>query len=350
MIVVMKKKSLLFLFLLIGLLPVNVLHSQVKWKKAGEELIVQDPPFNQCHASTIVENEPGHFLVAFFGGAREGANDVVIWLTAHTKEGWTKPFPVADGKVGAIQYPCWNPVIFKTSKNRIFLFYKVGPNPREWWGMMRSSSDNGKTWGEPVKLPTGILGPIKNKPLELPDGTLLCPSSVETEATWKVHVEKSILNGDHWQTIFIDTASPYRVIQPTLLTYPGNKLQMLCRSDQDHIVSAWSDDAGKSWSKFSLLDLPNPNSGIDAVTLKSGTQLLVYNPTGKGREWSHGRGKLAVAISKDGLQWKDVMTLEDGDQSNEFSYPAVIQSSDGKVHITYTYNRKNIKHVILEAK
>src|SRR4051812_13310648 len=101
----MKKIFLVHLFLLIALLSVNNLHSQVHWKKVGEELILEDPPFNQCHASTIVENQPGHFLVAFFAGSREGASDVVIWLSAYTKNGWQKPFPIADGKVGGIEYP-----------------------------------------------------------------------------------------------------------------------------------------------------------------------------------------------------------------------------------------------------
>jgi predicted neuraminidase len=83
--------------------------------------------------------------------------------------------------------------------------------------------------------------------------------------------------------------------------------------------------------------------------LKNGTQLLVYNPALPGKDWFNGRGKLRVAQSKDGVAWHDVAVLEDG-TAEEYSYPAIIQAQDEQVHITYTYNRQNIKHVVLEIK
>ena len=89
-----------------------------------------------------------------------------------------------------------------------------------------------------------------------------------------------------------------------------------------------------------MLSLPNPNSGIDAVTLQDGRQLLVFNNTPRGRT------PLNVALSRDGVEWKVVLTLED--QPGEYSYPAVIQAADGRVHITYTYRRQSIKHVVLD--
>ncbi|HTF28645.1 MAG TPA: exo-alpha-sialidase, partial [Flavitalea sp.] len=137
--------------------------------------------------------------------------------------------------------------------------------------------------------------------------------------------------------------------QPSILSYGNNRLQILCRSRHDSLVEAYSGDNGLTWGKISKTVLPNPNSGTDAVTLKQGLQLLVYNPTKRGKQWSNGRGKLNVAVSKDGKVWSDVMVLENG-ENEEFSYPAVIQSSDGKVHITYTYDRKNVKHVVISQK
>ena len=116
---------------------------------------------------------------------------------------------------------------------------------------------------------------------------------------------------------------------------------MLCRTRRERFVAqSWSEDAGKTWSPFEATTLPNPNSGIDAVTLKDGRQLLVFNNTPKGRT------PLNVGVSRDGSQWKVVVTLED--QPGEYSYPAVIQSDDGLVHITYTYWRQSIKHVVLD--
>lgn len=324
--------------------------AQPSLKKVSEELVISNAPFKECHASSIVEILPGKLMVTFFGGTGEGEKDVTIWQATQQNNRWNFPVSIADGIVNdALRYPCWNPVLFKTSGEKLFLFYKVGPTPAQWWGMFKTSMDNGKTWGMPQKLPDGILGPIKNKPVQLWDGSVLSPSSKEENNVWKVYMEKSTDTGNTWQLIPVDTGSKFKVIQPAVLAYPDKRIQILCRSDQDKIVQAWSEDEGKTWSKLSTTQLPNPNSGIDAVTLKNGWQLLVYNPTVKGKDWANGRQKLNVAVSKDGTVWKDVVVLENG-TSEEFSYPAVIETSDGKVHITYTYNRKNIKHVVLEEK
>lgn len=321
--------------------------AQGTWKKESEELILNHPPFSACHASTLVELSTGEILVSFFAGSHEGHKDVSIWLATKKDGQWTPPDSVANGIVNdSLRFPCWNPVLFKAKGGPLFLFYKVGPNPREWWGMVCTSNDEGVHWSHPEKLPTGILGPIKNKPIQLADGTILSPSSVETDKTWTVHIEKSSDLGKTWSVIPLDTGSAFKVIQPSILQRGNKRLQVVCRSDQDRIVSAWSEDNGNTWSAFSKLEVPNPNSGIDAVTLKDGTQLLVYNPTTKGKDWFNGRGKLNVAVSKDGVHWKDVVILENG-RDEEYSYPAVIQTRDGKVHITYTYDRKNIKHVVL---
>ncbi len=92
--------------------------------------------------------------------------------------------------------------------------------------------------------------------------------------------------------------------------------------------------------------LPNPNAGTDAVTLKDGRQLLVYNHTLRSGDFPAVRNMLNVAVSYDGIEWIVVMTLER--KKDEFSYPAVIQASDGMVHITYTFMRKTIKHVVVD--
>lgn len=325
-------------------------YSQDNWTTLDTELIVKDPPFEACHASSLVELASGELMVAFFAGSGEGAKDVCIWLARTKDQSWEKPYVIADGVVNdSLRYPCWNPVLFKTREGKLFLFYKAGPNPRQWWGMVKTSFDNGKTWSGAERLPDGILGPIKNKPIQLEDGTILSPSSVETENSWKVHIEKSSDSGKTWSKVPVDSASTFKVIQPSILQYSHNRLQLVCRSDQDRIVHSWSSDNGTTWTGLSKLALPNPNSGIDASTLKGGMQLLVYNPTTRGKEWFNNRGKLHVAVSADGIRWRDVAILEKGSKE-EYSYPAVIQTDDGKVHITYTYDRKNIKHVVLLQK
>jgi predicted neuraminidase len=340
------KSTLIFFFAGLSGYTVN---AQSIWKKVKQEIVFQNPPFNNCHASTLVETKTGEILLSCFGGSQEGKNDVSIWLYSLRNKDNNTPTKVADGVVSdTLRYPTWNPVLFKEAKGKLFLFYKVGPNPREWWGLYKTSDDNGKTWSLPVKLPKGILGPIKNKPIQLADGVILSPSSIEEEnGRWKGHIEKSIDGGMTWSLIQLDTNKRFDIIQPSILEYPEGRLQVLCRSKQGKVVQAWSSDRGNTWSKLSETKLLNPNSGTDAVTLKSGKQLIVYNPDVPGKDWFEGRGKLRVASSMDGISWNDVAVLENGTKE-EYSYPAIIQTKDGLIHITYTFDRKNIKHVVLE--
>ncbi|MBO3270669.1 sialidase family protein [Hymenobacter defluvii] len=338
------------LLLVAILLPLSVA-AQSNWVKMKEEVLFPNPPFRQCHASTLVEVGDGRLLVACFGGSGEGQKDVAIWLASIDKRGQvSKPESVATGVVNdTLRYPTWNPVLFKERGGKVFLFYKVGPNPREWWGMVKTSTDEGRTWTTARRLPPGILGPIKNKPIQLANGTILAPSSVEESTErWKVHLEKSTDRGQTWQRIPVDTASAFDVIQPSILRYPSGRLQLLCRSKQGSVVQAWSTDNGNTWGQLSKTALLNPNSGTDAVTLRDGSQLIVYNPDVPGKDWFNGRGKLRVAQSADGQKWNDIAVLENGDKE-EYSYPAIIQTRDGRVHITYTYDRKNIKHVVLQG-
>jgi len=318
-------------------------------KTIKTEFIFETAPFKECHASTIAETKDGSLLAAWFGGTQESDTDVEIWVSESKNGQWTAPKSVANGVISnSERYACWNPVLYRTDAKTISLYYKVGPNPRAWWGMVIHSNDEGKTWTKPERLPDGILGPIKNKPIKLASGVIISPSSVETEnREWHAHIERSVDNGQSWKKIDIDPTNPAKVIQPTLLTYSGGKIQALLRSNQNCIMESWSADEGKTWTPLAKTSLLNPNSGIDAVTLKSGLQVLVYNPAISGKEWSNGRSKLNVAVSADGKKWKDLLKLED-EQSGEFSYPAVIQSSDGLVHIVYTHNRKTIKHVALK--
>lgn len=296
--------------------------------------------FPSCHASTIIRQEDG-LLAAWFGGTAERNPDVGIWIS-HFKTGkWTKPVEVVDGvQHKTKRYPCWNPVLYNTGKE-ILLFYKVGPTPSTWWGELITSSDNGNTWSRPYRLPEDIYGPVKNKPVLLQNGELLCPSSTEHDG-WRVHMEITPDNGKTWERTPFLNARDVRAIQPAILLHKGDGIQMLCRSAGGSVLSSWSSDNGRTWDELTPTTLLNPNSGIDAVTLKDGRQLVVYNHLIKGRNI------LNVAVSEDGKEWKAATLLENDAKNTEFSYPAVIQTDDGNVHITYTWNRKLIKHVVLD--
>ena len=312
------------------------------------EFIYETAPFPECHASTIAESK-GTLVTAWFGGTKEKHPDVGIWVSRLEQGRWTTPIEVANGvESSAKRYPTWNPVLHQPKSGPLLLFYKVGPDPESWWGMLMTSDDGGKTWSKPVRLPDGIAGPIKNKPVELSNGDLLCPSSTEDKG-WRVHFERTSDLGKTWQrTDAINDGKEFGVIQPTVFFHPGGKLQALFRSRQGKIVEAWSNDNAKTWSKLSAISLPNPNSGIDGVTLKDGRHLLVYNHVAvKPNKWGD-RAPLNVAISSDGKSWQAALVLEPGPPSAEYSYPAVIQTNDGLVHILYTWNRKKIKHVVVD--
>ena len=310
----------------------------------------------QCHASTIVETPTG-LVVAWFGGTRESNPDVGIWVSRQESGKWTKPVEVADGSEGEDkEYACWNPVLFQPNGGPLMLFYKVGVNPRLWWGASMTSVDGGRSWSKTRRLGTSaalpeanrnLLGPVKNKPLQLKDGSILCPTSTENEG-WKVHFEVTRDLGKTWEVIGpIHDASKFNAIQPSILTHSNETMQILCRSQEGAVVQSWSKDGGKTWGPVAATELPNPNSGTDALTLADGRHLIVYNHTVRRGPFPSGRSMLNVAISQDGVSWKPVLTLEKEEKS-EFSYPAVIQTSDGKVQITYTFKRQSVKHVVVD--
>lgn len=316
----------------------------------ANELIFNDVPFKQCHASSLVELSNGNIMAVWFGGTYERHPDVCIWGAIKNSEGWSVPTLLADGKINdTLRYPSWNPVLFKSKIGELILFYKVGPSPSEWWGMFKKSIDDGKTWSTPLALPKGILGPIKNKPVYLSSGRVISPSSVEKGDLWSTHMELSDDDGNTWSKALLDTSMGYKLIQPTLLILNDGAILALMRSDQNYIVESRSKDEGITWSKPLKTTIVNPNSGIDAVTLSTGLHILVYNHAARGKEWYEGRNKLYVMASSNGEDWYDFYKLEDN-TSGEYSYPAIIESSDGLVHISYTSNRTNIRHVTLKIK
>lgn len=259
-----------------------------------------------------------------------------IWLSRSDGRSWSAPEEVADGG----PHPCWNPVLFQLPDGLLSLYYKVGPSPREWWGLVMTSEDGGASWSEPRRLPDGVLGPIKNKPLLLGDGALLCGSSTEHDG-WRVHFERTPDGGRSWSSGGpLDDPAGLQAIQPTLLRHADGRLQALCRSRGGVIAETWSVDGGQAWSALAPTALPNSSTGIDGLTLDDGRQLLVYNHARRGRT------PLNVALSRDGATWLAALVLEDG--PGEYSYPAVIQAADGRVHVTYTWKRRGIKYAVID--
>jgi len=332
-----------------SVMPVSGAESGAPEEKPGlvlKEFIADPAPTKSSHASTIVETRLG-LMAAWFGGLYERSPDVGIWMSRHNGTRWSEPVPLAAGvmKGDDRRYACWNPVLFQPKYGPLLLFYKVGPSPESWWGMLMTSDDHGRNWTGPTRLPKDapgrdIIGPVRNQPVELLDNVLLCGSSTE-DAGWRVHMERTRDFGKTWtRTGVLNDPMEFGVIQPTILVHRGGKLQILCRSKQGCVVESWSEDEGKTWSRMKRTTLPNPNSAIDAVNLRDGRFLLLYNHTAEGRQM------LNVAVSEDGRSWQAALVLEN--QPGEFSYPAAIQASDGLVHATYTWKRERIRHVVID--
>lgn len=311
-----------------------------------DEFIYMEAPYPSCHAATIAETPDG-MVAAWFGGTHERHSDVGIWLS-HLEDGkWSESVEVANGLINdSLRYPTWNPVLFQVPDGDLQLYYKVGPKPSEWWGMMMSSTDGGRSWTHPQVLPDSAVGPVKNKPVLLENGDLIAASSTEGDG-WNVHFEISSDLGKSWEVVGPIDRGPddINAIQPSVLDHGNGKLQILCRTRNRAIASSWSEDYGRTWSPLEKTNLPNNNSGTDAVTLQDGRHLLIYNHVlPPGDEVKGARTPLNLSYSEDGVHWQASLILEDSEIS-QYSYPAIIQSSDGMIHMVYTWRRERIKYV-----
>lgn len=331
---------------------INTYAQPKQWSKGiiTNEFIFEKAPYPECHSATIAETKTG-LVAAWFGGTKERNPDVCIWVSRLVNGKWTEAINVANGiQNDTLRYACWNPVLYQVLGSDLLLFYKIGPSPAKWKGFIRRSKDGGITWSAQEALPDGILGPVKNQPVTLNNGNILSPSGTENNGA-KVHFELSSDKGLTWQaTEPLNDGKTVKALQPTILFHKGDSLQMLCRTQNRAIYESRSADNGKTWSPLDKTSLPNNNSGIDGVTLKDGRQLLVYNhvlPPGNLAKGA--RTPLNVAVSKDGKTWYAALILEDSPIS-QYSYPTVIQTPDGLVHVVYTWRRQRIRHVVIDPK
>jgi predicted neuraminidase len=192
-------------------------------------------------------------------------------------------------------------------------------------------------------------------------------SSVEAHETWAAWIERSTDDGKTWAKIGPITVSPdldaaepaatdppkdapgwaadkgprkyLGIIQPSIVSLGGKHLRLYARARTlaSKIAVADSMDNGLTWTQARYIDLPNNNSGVDAVRLRDGRIILIFNNT------TVGRTPLNLAVSTDGEHFRVFATIED--TLGQYSYPAIIQSSNGDLDMTYTWQRKTIKFV-----
>ena len=321
-----------------------------------QEFVFDSAPFRSCHASTVVELRNGDVMAAWFGGSAEGRPDVAIWGARRSNGTWSAPVELAR----ETEIAAYNPVLFYTSDGVLWLYYKYGPHPNDWTGARKYSRDDGATWSAVEHLPAGLYGPIRAKPYIAPDGTIVSGTSVESYRSWAVWIERSTDQGRTWTKagpIVVDAQAARKavgeanaavpgasewsrtegIIQPSVVSLGAKKLRLYARSTArtGKICIADSNDGGVTWTQARPIELPNPNSGIDAVSLSDGRVVVVYNHSERSRS------PLNLAVSTDGEHFRMFQTLES--EPGEYSYPAMVQARNGDLLITYTWKREKIR-------
>ena len=321
---------------------------------AHQHIYPPEELYLEAHASTIESLSDGTLVAAWFGGTKEGNDDVAIWCSRYVNGRWEPQRKIADAE----GVPCWNPVLFDAG-DRLVLYYKAGkPIPR-WQTFYAESRDGGLTWSrgrELVPDDIGGRGPVKNKCIRLSDGAILAPASIETETSWDCFADRSEDNGRTW------TRSPFvpldhsklqgkGIIQPTLWENDAHLVHMYTRSTEGRIYHAVSGDMGRTFGPAAPIALPNNNSGIDLTRLDDGRLLLVYNPV--PGNWAV-RTPICFTVSSDnGKTWEkdqylDHYPAEEKQRDSTFAYPAVIARGKN-VYITYTWKRQTISfwHLVM---
>jgi len=170
--------------------------------------------------------------------------------------------------------------------------------------------------------------------LDIPDKGALA-ASAEVDDPMAVGAE-----GTHTK-LYQPTKTTVGIIQPSVVSLGDHHLRFYARSHSKaaRIAVADSMDDGKTWTQARFIDLPNPNSGVDAVRLGDGRIVLIFNNS------YNRRTPLNLAVSKDGEHFTVFKTLEDG--PGQYSYPALVQAANGDLLMTYTWRRQTIKFVRL---
>lgn len=292
--------------------------------------------FPSCHASTLTELPNRNLLCAWYAGNYEGSPDSAILCSEfiRAEERWTPPRVIADTP----NLPEGNPVLFTHSNGTIWLFFVTmfGKGWETCKVKYQLSFDEGKSWSEPVVLQEELGWMTRNKPLILKNGDIILP--MYDERDWTSFFLISEDGGRSWKPTQ-KLSAPIGLIQPSIVEIDGELIAfMRCGGSGGKIWRAISRDGGRSWTAPHPIDLPNPNSGIDAISIDKGILIAFNNST----RW---RTPLSLAYSQDkGESWEILMDVEK--EEGEFSYPCLLQSSDGSLHLTYTYKRIGIKHCL----
>ena len=332
-------------------LAATVLTAREKVPRAAGllERFVAPPQENLIHhASTLTELNDGTVLCAWYGGSAESARDVQIFLSrlprgAREWGGATVAVSAGERAEGKMlpNKSVGNPVLFRAGDNTIWLFYAA--LPFGGWSMAhvdyKTSTDGGLTWSASRTLINGIGHLPRGRPFPLDGTRILLPLYRESFGK-RSYVVDLTLNGR-------------RAVRERSGSIPGKSLQpALARLGQDEIVAYLRDPDERGilfsrrsfsrheWSPAKHLALPNPGAAVDALTLSDRRILLAFNND------PDDRNPLSLAISPDGENFRVLCNVEKI-KKGKFSYPTLLKAADGVIHLTYSFNRRGIKHVQL---
>jgi predicted neuraminidase len=308
----------------------------------------------EAHSSTLVRLGNGNVLAAWYGGSREGAGDVALYLAEYHsgEQRWGKARRLTDPETTQRQVRRYikkvgNPVLFSHPDGTLWLFY-VSVSVGGWAGSSINyitSTDQGGTWSAARRLITSpfanISTLVKGAPLLYEDGTIGLPVYHEFIGKFP-----ELLHLDQKGRVLdkIRMGSGKSSLQPSIAALDEERAIALLRysgTPPNRILETRSGDGGRSWRPVRKLRLPNPNSALMLRKISERQLLLVFNNTEDGRK------NLSLALSDDeGETWRVVHALEDSPEEEGFSYPFLIETDDGLFHLSYTWNKRRIKHVV----
>ncbi len=317
-----------------------------------EEFIEPQPAQDSVHASSLCELPAGQLAAAWYAGTREGSHDVAVRFATRAADGggWSASRSLVTRATAAAETfrfvrKIGNPLLFSDGGSNVYLIY-VSVSVGGWSGSSlnsKQSADGGRTWSSSRRLGLSpffnVSELVRNGPKRLDNGWVV-PVYFEflgkfPELLWLrpnaggfAAVKTRVFGGRH-------------AFQPALIPLSEESALLLCRSvgSDRRIQVARTANGGVHWSAPQPIELPNPDSGLDAIRLHDGRLLLAFNDATSDRD------NLRLAVSRDqGTTWGRVATIAE-ETGAEFSYPFLLQSRDGLVHLSYTWKRRAIKHV-----
>lgn len=307
------------------------------------------------HAATLAQLPGGEVLAAWFAGSKEGAPDVALYLSRYRNGAWTPPQAIAtreQTQADTRRYvrKLGNPLLAVDGTGQLHLWY-VSVAVGGWAGSSlnhRVSADGGEHWSPARRLITApflnISTLVRNPPLILADGSFALPvyhEFISKHGEW-LHLARD------GETVLDKARMPADrpLLQPAVAPLGNGQLLAVLRDagpGPGRLRLATSADGGQHWSAAPPLEIANPNSAAAMIRLADGRLLLACNPQ------ESNRNKLSLWLSADsGTTWREVRVLEQSASGDdEFSYPALLQDRDGRIHVAYTWKRLGIKHVVL---